>query len=148
MIEATIARYQAVKVTTSTPGDILVALLDGLFKFLHIAKHNLATKGGDRAKAGQAMSKAHAIISELLTSLAPEHAPELCQNLARVYDFCLTRITYANRHNDPKAIEEVMRVMTPIREAFTIAVKQVAQQGGAEAAAAAAPTGPVIRVMP
>ena len=146
MIEATIARYQAVKVTTSTPGDLLVALLDGLFKFLHIAKHNL-TQGpkGDRAKAGMAMSRAHAIISELLASLAPEHAPELCHNLARVYDFCLTRITYANRHNDAAAIEEVMRVMTPIREAFTIAVRSVAQGTAGEAAP---PNGPAVRVTP
>lgn len=145
MIEATIARYQAVKVTTSTPGDLLVALLDGLFKFLHVAKHNLAKKG-DRAKAGMAMSRAHAIISELLASLAPEHAPELCQNLSRVYDFCLTRITYANRHNDPAAIEEVMRVMTPIREAFTIAVRNLAQQG--TTGEAAPPAGPAVRVTP
>jgi flagellar secretion chaperone FliS len=145
MIEATIARYQAVKVTTSSPGDILVALLDGLFKFLHIARHGL-TKGGDRAKAGQAISKAHAIISELLSSLAPEHAPELCQNLARIYDFCLTRITHANRHNDPKAIEEVMRVMTPIREAFTIAVSNLKQQGAS--GEPAAPAGPAVRPTP
>jgi flagellar protein FliS len=145
MIEATIARYQAVKVTTSSPGDLLVALLDGLFKFLHVARHGLG-KGGDRARAGQAMSKAHAIIAELLASLAPEHAPELCQNLSRVYDFCLTRITYANLHNDPQAIDEVMRVMTPIREAFTIAVRNVAQQG--KAADPAAPAGPVVRVTP
>jgi flagellar protein FliS len=148
MIEATIARYQAVKVTTSTPGDLLVALLDGLFKFLHVAKHNLGKKG-DRAKAGMAMSRAHAIISELLASLIPEHAPELCQNLVRVYDFCLTRITFANRHNDPAAIDEVMRVMTPIREAFTIAVRQVAQQGAGEPAPAAPPaTGPAVRITP
>jgi flagellar secretion chaperone FliS len=145
MIEATIARYQAIKVTTSTPGDLLVALLDGLFKFLHLAKHNLGPKG-DRAKAGMAMSRAHAIISEFLASLAPEHAPELCQNLARVYDFCLTRITYANRHNDPVAIEEVMRVMTPIREAFTIAVRNLAQQGAS--GEAAPPAGPAVRATP
>jgi flagellar secretion chaperone FliS len=145
MIEATIARYQAVKVTTSTPGDLLVALLDGLFKFLHIAKHNLATKG-DRAKAGMAMSRAHAIIAELLASLAPEHAPELCQNLARVYDFCLTRITHANLRNDATAIEEVMRVMTPIREAFTTAVRGLAQQG--QAGEAAPPPGPAVRATP
>jgi flagellar protein FliS len=139
MIPATIARYQAVKVTTSTPGDLLVALLDGLFKFLHLARHHL-NAGGDRAKAGYAISKAHAIISELLASLAPEHAPELCQNLARIYDYCLFRITEANRHNDPKAVEDVMRVMTPIREAFTVAVRQVAQQAASgEPAAAAAP---------
>ena len=92
------------------------------------------------------MSKAHAIISELLASLAPEHAPELCQNLARVYDFCLTRITHANRHNDPQAIEEVMRVMTPIREAFTIAVRSTAQQGAS--GEAAPPAGPVVRITP
>ncbi|HMJ52661.1 MAG TPA: flagellar export chaperone FliS [Polyangiaceae bacterium] len=137
MIEATIARYQTVKVTTSTPGDLLVALLDGLFKFLHIARHNLAKKG-DRAKAGMAMSRAHAIISEFMASLAPEHAPELCENLSRLYEFCLTRITYANRHNDPAAIEEVMRVMTPIREAFTIAVRSVAQGTTVENTAPAA----------
>jgi flagellar protein FliS len=144
MIEANIARYQAVKVTTSTPGDLLVALLDGLFKFLHIARHNLGPKG-DRAKAGQAMSRAHALISELLASLAPEHAPDLCQNLSRVYDFCLTRITFANRHNEPVAIEEVMRVMTPIREAFTIAVRSVAQGATGEAAT---PVGPLVRAVP
>jgi flagellar protein FliS len=98
-----------------------------------------------------AMSRAHAIIAEFLASLAPEQAPDLCQNLARVYDFCLTRITFANRHNDPAALDEVMRVMTPIREAFTIAVRQVAQQGTGDPAAAAPappPTGPVVRITP
>jgi flagellar protein FliS len=91
------------------------------------------------------MSRAHAIISELLASLAPEHAPDLCQNLSRVYDFCLTRITFANRHNEPAAIEEVMRVMTPIREAFTIAVRSLAQGTTGEAAP---PAGPAVRAVP
>jgi flagellar secretion chaperone FliS len=123
MIEKHIARYQAVQITTSSPGEILIALLDGLFKFLHVAKHCLAS--GDRARAGPAMSRAHAIIAELLTSLDPAVAPELCQNLSGIYDFCLSRITYANRHNDSKAIDEVMRVMTPVREAFTTAVRSL-----------------------
>lgn len=125
MIPNNIARYQAVKITTSSPGDILVALLDGVFKFVHVAKHGLTT--GDRARAGEAMSRAHAIISELYASLDTQHYPELCHNLMAVYDFCLSRITYANRHNDIKALEDVTRVMTPIREAFTIAVRSLAQ---------------------
>lgn len=123
MIEKHIARYQSVQITTSSPGEVLIALLDGLFKFLHVAKHCLGS--GERARAGQAMSRAHAIISELLTSLDHSQAPELCQNLASIYDFCLSRISHANRHNDSKAIEEVMRVMTPIREAFTTAVRSL-----------------------
>jgi flagellar protein FliS len=75
-----------------------------------------------------------------------EHAPELCQNLSRVYDFCMTRITYANRHNDAAAIEDVMRVMTPIREAFTIAVRNLAQQ--AATGQPVPPGGPAVRVTP
>jgi len=61
-------------------------------------------------------------------------------------DFCLTRITYANRHNNAAAIEEVMRVMTPIREAFTIAVRSVAQ--GTAGEAAPPPGGPAVRATP
>jgi flagellar protein FliS len=127
MIEKHIARYQSVQITTSSPGEVLIALLDGLFKFLHVAKHCLGS--GDRARAGQSMSRAHAIISELLTSLDHSKAPELCQNLAGIYDFCLSRISYANRHNDSKAIDEVMRVMTPVREAFTTAVRSLPKDG-------------------
>jgi flagellar protein FliS len=125
MIGANIARYQAVKITTSNPGDILVALLDGVFRFLNVAKHSLGK--GDRGRAGEAMSRAYAIIAELLVSLDHSHFPELCQTLTGVYDYCLTRITYATRHADVKALEDVMRVMTPVREAFTIAVKSLAQ---------------------
>jgi flagellar protein FliS len=125
MIGNNIARYQAVKITTSSPGDILISLLDGVFRFLTVSRHCLAS--GERGRAGEAMSRAHAIITELLISLDHKHYPELCANLVNVYDFCLSRITYANRHNDPKAIEDVIRVMTPIREAFTIAVKSAAQ---------------------
>ena len=126
MIPNGIARYENVKVTTASPGDVLIALLDGLFKFLNIARYSM--RNGDRARAGVSISKSHAIISELMVSLEDHHAPELCETLRGVYDYCLFRITEANRHNDVKGIEDVMRVMTPIREAFTIAVRNVAAQ--------------------
>jgi flagellar protein FliS len=127
MIDKHVARYQSVQITTSNPGDVLVALLDGLFRFLQLAKHCLVS--GDRARAGPAMSKAHAIISELLGSLDHSVAPELCSTLAGLYDFCLSRISHAVRHNDSKAIEEVMRVMTPVREAFTTVVRTLPREG-------------------
>lgn len=124
MIESAAARYQTVQVTTSTPGELLVALYDGLFKFLNIARHMLRNKS--RAQASEAISKAHAIISELLVSLDHNYAPDLCRNLEALYGFCLDRIVYANLHSDPVAIDEVVRVLTPVREAFTIAVRSLA----------------------
>lgn len=124
MIPNGIARYESVKITTATPGDVLVSLFDGLFKFLHVARHSM--NSGDRARAGISISKAHAIISELMLSLDDRHAADLCKNLRSIYDFCLFRLTQANRHNQIEGIDEVLRVLAPIREAFTAAVRQVA----------------------
>jgi flagellar protein FliS len=127
LAENVAARYQNVQLSTSSPGELLIALYDGLFKFLHIARYALGP-GKKRAQASEAISRAHAIVSELYMALDHRHAPELCQNLEALYGFCLDRILYANLHNDPQAIEDVMRVLTPVREAFGIAVKSLAAQ--------------------
>lgn len=117
-----ISRYQTAQVSASDPGELLVALFDGLFRFLNVARHCL--RNGPRGRAGEAISRSHAIVSELYLALDSSHAPELCRNLAALYDFSLARLVQANLRNDANAIDEVIRVLTPVREAFTIAVRQ------------------------
>jgi flagellar protein FliS len=126
-----LARYQAVQIRTSSPGELLIALFDGLFRFLAVAKHAFA--GGKRGQAGEALSKAYAILSELYSSLDHSKYPELCENLESLYDFSMQRITHANRHNKPEAVDDVVRVLTPVREAFTQAVRAQAAQPAAAA---------------
>ena len=46
-MSAAIQRYKAVQVKTSSPGEILVMLYDGLFKFLDEAKEALAAEDRD-----------------------------------------------------------------------------------------------------
>jgi flagellar protein FliS len=122
MTENAAARYQQVQLRTSNPGEILIALFDGLFKFLLLAKHHMAA--GRRGPTGEAISRAFAIVSELYCSLDHSKAPELCSNLSSLYDFALDRLTKANLKRDPAHLDEVIRVLTPIREAFTTVVKQ------------------------
>ena len=129
--QAHLDQYKAVQIQTANPGELLVALYDGLFRFLLVAKHSMAAK--KRGPAGEALSRAHAIVSELYAGLDRPKYPELCDNLSRLYDFCLSRITQANLKNDPAAIDDVMRVLTPVREAFTEAVKNVKQEEAAHA---------------
>jgi flagellar protein FliS len=131
-----ISKYQQVQIRTSTPGELLIALFDGLFRFLNVARHNM--RNGKRVAANEPLSRAYAIVSELYTSLDHDKAPELCSNLGSVYDFCLSRITHANCKNSPEALDDVIRVLTPIREGFTIAVRQVSS-GASPPAPAAAP---------
>ena len=129
--ETIINRYQTVQLTTSTPGETLIALYDGLFRYLLVARHGISDTR-NRVRTSEAMSRAHAIVSELLLALDHKQAPELCQNLTNVYDFCLQRLLHANIRRDAAALDEVMRVLTPLREAFTIAVKQVAAEKSAQ----------------
>jgi flagellar protein FliS len=124
---STSEQYKLIQITTSNPGEVLVALFDGLFRFLLVAKHMLP-QPTKRAQAGEAISRAHAIVSELYTGLDRTQYPELVDNLARVYEYCLGRITHANMRNDVAAIDQVIRVLTPIREGFAHVVKNTPQQ--------------------
>ena len=130
MLENAVARYKEVQITTSSPGELLLALYSGLFRFLLVAKHTLKT---DRARASDALSRSHAIVSELYLALDYGVAPELCANLESVYTFCLEHLTKANLKNDVQAIDDVIRVLTPLKEAWAQAVVQAAreQHGGA-----------------
>jgi flagellar protein FliS len=129
------ARYQAVQIQTHDPGEALVALYDGLFRFLNVARYGL--RNGQRGRAGEALSKAHAIISEFYLALDHQHAPDLCANLAALYTFCLDRITAANVKNNADPIDDVIRVLGPIRDAFTTVVRSEAAKAAEEAKKAA-----------
>lgn len=130
-MQSAIARYQNVQITTGSPGDLLLALYDGLFRFLNTAA--AAFREGRREGANEAISRSHAILSELYASLDARHAPDLCANLEALYGFCLERLVAANAKNDATLIEEIIRVLSPVRDAFREAVTQV-KAGGASAA--------------
>jgi flagellar protein FliS len=134
MLENAVARYKQVRMTTSTPGELLLALYDGLFRFLNSARLCLERK--ERARASEFLSKAYAIVSELYIALDHDKAPDLCAQLEGIYGFCMDRITFANLKSDIKAIEEVVRVLTPLREAWQIAVPQAAREAAQAAAKA------------
>jgi flagellar protein FliS len=131
MIGTAVAKYKEVEIKTSTPGELLLALYDGLFRFLTGAKYCL--ENGQRGKGSELISKSHAIISELFLALDHKQSPELCERLAAVYDFCLSRLTEANVSGSAPKVDEVIRVLTPLREAWKIAVPKAqaeyAQQG-------------------
>jgi flagellar protein FliS len=130
MLETAASRYQQVRASTSTPGELLLALYDGLFRFLNGAR--ICLERNERPRASELLSKSYAIISELYIALDHSVAPELCAQLEGIYGFCMDKITFANIHGRPEAVAEVIRVLTPLREAWKVAVPQAA----AEAAAA------------
>jgi flagellar protein FliS len=126
---AALAKYRAVQVTTCSPGQLLVMLYDGLFRFLGEAEQAIVHK--DRAVAGERISRSHAIVEQLLLGLNPQAAPELCANLEPLYGFCMRELIAANIAQDASKVAGVLRVLAPLREAWTIAVKQLADEKSA-----------------
>lgn len=126
---AAAARYTQVRNSTSTPGELLLALYDGLFRFLNGAKACIENNQLPRAR--ELLSKCHAILSELTIALDHDVAPELCGQLEALYAFCIERVQLASRKVQVVAIEEVTRVLTPLREAWAIAVPKAIQEAHA-----------------
>jgi flagellar protein FliS len=123
---AALARYGAVKVTTANPGQILVMLYDGLLRFLREAQQAMVAK--ERARAGERVSRSLAILEQLLAGLDPVHAPELCQRLEALYVFCIQRLVRANFEQNVEMVAEVAVVLSPLRDAWSTAVAELASQ--------------------
>lgn len=124
MLNPAIHRYKSTQVKTSSPGELLMLLYDGCFRFLNEAI--IAIDKGERAKAGERLDRAHAILGELVSTLRHEVWPELCDNLESVYLFCMGHIVQANLEQSTDKVREVQGVLEPIRSGFREAVRQVA----------------------
>ncbi len=127
MLQTAAAQYKKVRATTSNQGELLLALYDGLFRFLNGSR--VCLEKGEFIRALELNSKAHAILSELELALDPSLAPDLCANLSALYIFAMDRLRVASRKNDPTIVSEVIEVLTPLREAWQLAVPKAAQEG-------------------
>jgi len=119
-------RYQQVQTSTSTPGEILLALYEGLFRFLKGSK--LCFENKQLVRGRELLLKSHAIISELLLALDHPKAPELCAQLEAIYEYCLSQILQANLKTDANLIGDILRVLTPLRDAWVEAVPEALRQ--------------------
>lgn len=119
-------KYEQVQSTTATPGELLLALYDGVFRFLRGAQVCFENK--QNAKGRELLSKSHAIVSELLLALDHDKSPELCTQLEAIYEYCMDRILLANSKTDTQAIADVIRVLTPLHDAWKVAVPEAMRQ--------------------
>ena len=138
--------YFQTQVATTTQGDLLIMLFDAALKFLRQAKEKIAAR--DYAQKGILISKALDILSELQGTLNAQKGGELADRLQKLYFFCSTRLLAANLNLDVAKIDEVMHILTGLREAFNEANAKVAtkvvpttgvQATGRPAVASAAP---------
>jgi flagellar protein FliS len=108
--------YLSTQVTTATQGDLLLMLYDTAIKHIKQAKDKIVQR--DFAAKGIAITKAIAIVSELHESLNKEKGGDIARNLSRMYFMCNTRLLQANMEMNPRKLDEVIAILTGLRQAF------------------------------
>ncbi len=138
--------YLKTKVMTADPAQLRLMLFDGALKFAEQGRQGLAARDYEAAFNG--ISRCQQILAELISSLNPQHAPELCQKLAGLYTFMVTRLMAASHQRDPAIVEEVIKLLEYERTTWTMLLEKLARETAAPTdtptppAAAGAPPSP------
>lgn len=115
-------KYLATQVTTTDQGQLLILLYDAAIKFLNQAKTKIDEK--DYAQKGILIAKALDILSELGSSLNKDKGGELADSLNQLYFYCNTRLLMANLKMDKAIIDEVVKIISGVRDAYSQIIKE------------------------
>ena len=124
--------YKSVKKQTTTPQQAIVMAYDGIIRFLELAKDKMIER--DYAEINEYIFKARRLLSELTLALNDE-AGELADKFRAVYNYCYNRTIEANLRKEPEIIDEVIRLISPLADAWHQALekinKEIFEQEGA-----------------
>ncbi len=112
-------QYNQVQIKTANKGKLIVMLYQGAIRFMKRALILLEKK--DMEGKGNALIRAQDIVLELLYSLDQElldQGDELALNLQRLYLYSYRRLVHANVHLDTDAVDEVIKLMENLLQAW------------------------------
>ena len=102
------------RITQANPTQLVVILYEMLLCYLDEAKEALEIQ--DKTAFTEATRKARGCINELLSSLHVEY--EVAQQMQKLYLFCIRRLATATRKKDKAPLQEVQKVLKPLRDAY------------------------------
>lgn len=126
--------YQRVRITTASPGELVVMLLEGLVRYTTRARDAVVEQSF--AEAAAAVERSGDIMLALRESLNHDAAPQMSATLDKTYTqwgMCLVR---AQAERDVDALTTVIGQMADLADAWRTIVRQ-----GAQPAAPLAATG-------
>ena len=121
--------YQRMQAETSTPGQLIALLYDAMLRSLDRAQAGLEQR--DLESAHAPLLRAQDITLELISSLSVDDEGEagvMARQLAPLYEYMYRRLLEASVRKDVSAVEEVRRLILPVRDAWANALEQVSRQ--------------------
>ncbi len=104
-------------VLSASPHQLTLMLFEGAR--LAIAEARLHMQRNETAAKGETISKAIMIVDHgLKASLDVEAGGEMAEKLYALYEYMVNRLLIANLRNEPKALEEVDRLLAELHGAW------------------------------
>ncbi|MEK6645042.1 MAG: flagellar export chaperone FliS [Planctomycetota bacterium] len=115
-------------VLTAKPEQLQMMLYDGAIRFARQGREALLRK--DFETACEKLIRVQKIISEMQNGLRPEINAELCDQLARLYNFIYQRLVDANVQRDVEPLEEALRILEHQRETWRLLLERIGTVSG------------------
>ncbi len=126
MSQHVVGQYRGHQVISASPGELLIALFDAAVRFGGQAREAIGR--GDVPAKARAVDRLIAILAELGATLDHDRAPELCGNLARLYDYLARRVSQAGLTMQTEPLDEVLAHLRRLRDTWVQAVESTATQ--------------------
>ncbi|MBD3317146.1 MAG: flagellar export chaperone FliS [Chitinivibrionales bacterium] len=123
--------YRSANVDTADQSKLIIIAYDVAIKHCKLALEHFEGRENIETRTKH-LFKVQDAVSELMGSLKLEMG-EIAQNLHRLYDYMLRRLVAANSRNERAAVEEVLKHLTTLREAWKDAIATLRTQSGATA---------------
>ena len=130
------ARYRDAELGTATPGQLVVMLYDKMLLTLRRAR--IAFDAKQIEVRCEQILKAGEMIAELRASLDHQQGGAIAKQLEALYSFMLRELLAANRTQDARKIDGVIRMASELRDAFAQVVAGGAGGAGGAGATRAA----------
>ena len=120
-------QYQKTQVTTASREKILLMLYEGAIRFVKQARSAMQER--NIAEKGKAISKATAILSELMATLDFKVGGQLAVDLENLYIFMIDKLIEANIQNKSENLDHVEKLLMTLYVAWKDVVENPRPDG-------------------
>ncbi|MFC4235355.1 flagellar export chaperone FliS [Thalassospira xianhensis] len=108
--------YRNQQVNTASPAKMVFMLYEKTLSCLQEALRAIDAR--DIQSRCNANCRALDLIAHLSNTLDMDQGGEIATNLERLYTHCMLRLMDVDRHNDPQAAHDVIKLLTPLRDSW------------------------------
>ncbi|MCK6455426.1 MAG: flagellar export chaperone FliS [Phycisphaerae bacterium] len=132
MSQTASSEYLRNAVLTARPEQLQLMLYDGAIRFATTAREALTRN--DLESSCEALLRAQRIVVELESGLRHDVNPNLCSQMAALYQFVYRRLVDANTQRDVDAIDDALQILRHQRETWELLLRKLAETADAPTA--------------